>query len=63
MKLAYSLGKEVSSQKILHDISNLCNKIPKDQLDSMVLVISLQKIVDLENKDSTPNIEYKQPQS
>lgn len=61
MKLAYNLGKEISGQKILQDISKLVSEIPKDNLKDTVLVISLVRILDLEQTNSTLNIEYKQP--
>lgn len=62
MNLAYNLSKQIPGEKILYDLNKLCNKIPKDELNSTALVISLVKIVDLETSSSPPNIEYKPEQ-
>lgn len=59
MDLSYSLGKEISGEKILKEIIKLCKKIPREELSSTALVISLVKITDLEQNSVMPNIEYK----
>lgn len=56
MNLAYVLGKDISAQKILHDIQKQINKINKDDLSSTLLVISLVKV---SNNETTPLIENK----
>lgn len=57
MNLAYKFSN-INGEKIFKDLSKLVSKIPKNELDSLVLVISLQKIQDLETSPSTLTIEH-----
>lgn len=61
MNLAYSLNHEVALEKIVSDIKKLCGKISQDELKTMSLVISLQKIVDYPGDPLIPKITYKEP--
>lgn len=44
MNLAYSLNNNTPLQKIAIDIQKLCSKVPKEEIESTILVITLQKI-------------------
>lgn len=61
MNLAYSLSQNVSIEKVIKDISKLCGKISQDELKTMSLVISLQKIVDYAGDSPIPKITYEEP--
>lgn len=61
MNLAYNLNKNIPAQQIINDIQKLCAKIPKEEMESTILVITLQKIVSSISPD-TPTITYNPPQ-
>lgn len=59
MDIAYSLNKEIEAEKIIKDIYNLCNKIPKDTISTSILVISIKHVS--QSVDTfIPKLEYQQ---
>lgn len=58
MKLAYSLNKNISAEKIIKDIQNIVSKIPQDEITNSVLVVSLQKITNYAGDSLLPKITY-----
>lgn len=58
MNIAYSLGNQVSLEKIVKDINKLCRKIPPQELSESVLVISIQKIGNHIGDSPLPKIAY-----
>lgn len=58
LNISYSLNKDITLEKIGEGIEKLCRKISQDELKGMVLVISLQKIVDYAGDSLVPKIEY-----
>lgn len=59
MNIAYSLNKEIKTEKIIKDIVKLCNGIPKHEIEHSVLVISIQKSSTYAGDSPVPKIEYK----
>lgn len=52
----YRLDKEISIEKLINDIKKLLNQTPN--LESKVLVLSIQKIVDYAGDSPMPKITY-----
>ena len=60
MLLSYSLGQELSCEKVCKDLANIVAKFSKTQetLSDCVLVIDIKKIID-SNQSLLPKLEYK----
>ena len=52
------LNKELSGQKILEDLQKLIHKINNENNEDLVLVISVQKIINYNGDSPIPKIEY-----
>lgn len=61
MNIAYSLNKEIKVEKIIKDITKLCNTIPRNELDNSILVITIQKSNTYAADSPLPKIEYQEP--
>ena len=54
----YNLNKDISLEKIGKDLHKLFSQIPKDELQHLTLVISLQKILDYAGDSPLSKINY-----
>lgn len=50
----------MSLEKVMRDIVKLCEKISREEMEQLTLVISLQKIMDYTDNPPIPKITYKE---
>lgn len=55
--LYYILNKNLDGNKIIQDIARIMRKIPKDEIETSVLVIGIRKIINPDTTNQTLNIE------
>jgi hypothetical protein len=61
MSLYYSLARELSGEKLLHEISNMINKFMQNNGDmkNSILVVEIHSVSDNSGDSLIPKIQYK----